>query len=122
MKVDKQILEKEFNKLKQLDRIEFRQRYSLIKTESSLFDNLGLKIGFALFSILAYLSIAIAFLGAYDYGDNWFYTFIGISKPLTLGAIFCMTLFIIDQFYKNFKIKKELIRLIKKYCPKAIKD
>jgi len=92
MKIDK----KKFNKLKQLDRIEFRQKFNFIDREIS--------IGFILSIIL--LSFSNLFSTLKDYFSSVFFFIVGIALPLIIIIISKKEINKLESEYFTAEVKK----------------
>jgi hypothetical protein len=115
------ITSEDFFKLKQLDRIEFRQRMSIISKRT--FVSSKISIFFSLIYFLCSLfCFAMAFLGAPHYGDDWFYHFFNLAVLSRNWAIIFFIIFVgtsFIEFYLSQKIKKAIE---KEYFPNKFKQ
>jgi hypothetical protein len=117
VKIDKELFKKEFYKLPQLTRIEFRQREAIISRLND-FDVMPLFLLFSLWTILTAVFFMTAFLGAPHYGDSWFIAF---YKLAILFAKATTILFVVNVALKllfDYTHSKELKKLVLEYCPK----
>lgn len=119
--INKLELEKQFKKLKQLDRIEFRQRENRIR-DSFWFDRGSIVSLLSLFVILAMFSFSLAFLGAPHYGDSWFYAFYNLSSILTMVFFVFLSAMLITKLIWTRIASQNYISLLKEYFPKKVME
>lgn len=119
--IDRKTFIEEFKKLKQLDRIELRQREERI-SNSFIFDRSSVVSILSLLALSSLITFALAFLGAPYYGDGWFYAFENLYK--TLGIYFFILLFaaVIYKIVWMRKVDKERQKLFEEYIPKLFKE
>ncbi len=113
MKIDKE----KFNKLNQLDRIEFRQKVDLIKEKYPT----GVSSAFWFITITGLLMLNIGFSGYSDFGADFLLSFSDVSYSLLKIAFLFFILELGFIIYYSFRRIKAYEKLSEEYFKVEVK-
>jgi hypothetical protein len=103
-----------FRKLPQLDRIEYMQRINNVINRWEI----PLSAVFFIYTLYALeflFAFSLAFLGASDYGDAWYYAFINLAKNTLYGVIIYSGFIVIILLIYKYQRDKQLLKLQEEY-------
>lgn len=116
------ISEKELSKLKQLDCIEFRQKYEILEEKNK--GSAVLSFMFDMFAILGFLMICFLILYAgnkIEMARSFINIILMVTQVMAVGLIICIFVDIVSS-YLHSKHKKELFGEYFKVEPKKTKE
>lgn len=117
MRISHQINQEEFDKLKQLDRIEFRQKIQEIEREdNSVLTNFQQSIWH---SLIALVMLIVLDLWSRLHGNEWFgYTF--FHKMMVIGLAYILLMFMADILGSIIK-SRQISKVEKEYFKLEVK-
>ena len=115
----KEITKEDFNKLNQLDRIEFRQKMYFLNKRREESDPQPVGFFYILLTICGFIFLCA--LGMYNINPSSFVTLMNIIPTIIYYGIVFFTILIIIRLYFYCRYKKEEQEIINEYFPMEFK-